>query len=168
MKKAKILRAGDAGGAAVTFPLNMPCRVLVVDDESFVRRINVETLMAAGYQVESATDGATAWDLLQTNSFDLMVTDNKMPKMSGLELLKNLQDAEMVLPVIMATGMQPRDELYHNTQLPIEAILLKPYSPDELLMKVRNVLLAKAGNPGRSTPSPTQWEPVLAADARPE
>jgi DNA-binding response OmpR family regulator len=129
-------------------------RILVVDDEHYIRLLNSEALMSHGYAVTTANDGASAWDELQLNHYDLLVTDNDMPRLTGLELVRRLHDAHLTLPVIMVTGTFPVEELASQPELQIEAMLLKPYTVGELLGTVRNVLLA--ANPDRATPAPPQ------------
>jgi|SRR5450756_1747245 len=111
-------------------------RILVVDDSPDIRRLNTEVLTSSGYQVDAAEDGAVAWVLLQQNQYDLLVTDDDMPKVSGSELLQMLHAAGSDLPVIMVTGITPQNQ----PELQIEVILLKPYTFDELLSAVKNVL----------------------------
>lgn len=121
---------------------NPPQRILVVDDDRDIRRLNTEVLRHSGYLVDAAEDGAVAWDALQLNNYDLLVTDNTMPKMSGLDLLKKIHAARLVLPTILVTGEPPTQELHLQPWLQIEAMLLKPYTFDEFLATVNNVLHA--------------------------
>jgi DNA-binding response OmpR family regulator len=133
-------------------------RILVVDDERMIRQLNTEVLSCSGYQVDAAEDGAVAWDALQLNNYDLLITDHDMPKVTGVELLKKLHAARMALPVIMATGTPPEEELDRHPWLQIQAVLLKPYTFDELLGTVKNVLHAATGGPGQLA-SPGQIQP---------
>jgi two-component system chemotaxis response regulator CheY len=119
-------------------------RILVVDDDGDIRRLNTEVLAGSGYKVDAA-DGASAWEILQLNSYDLLLTDHDMPKVAGVELLKKLHAARMTLPVILASGTIPMKELSRHPWLQIDATLLKPYTPDELLATVRKVLFATYG-----------------------
>jgi DNA-binding response OmpR family regulator len=114
-------------------------RILVVDDDADVRRLNTEVLTYAGYQVDAADSGATGWEVLQINNYDLMVTDNNMPKMTGLELIKKMRDNHLMLPVIMATGKPPALEPTKDHLLQ-PVVLLKPYTVADLLKTVKNVL----------------------------
>jgi two-component system alkaline phosphatase synthesis response regulator PhoP len=86
-----------------------PHRILVVEDEPMICHLNTKMLLDAGYQVETAEDGGVAWDTLQLKSFDLLITDNAMPKVTGLELIEKVRSAGMALPVIMATGVFPEE-----------------------------------------------------------
>jgi len=117
-------------------------RILVVDDDVDIRHINAEVLAHSGYHVDAAEDGAAAWDTLQRNRYDLLVTDNDMPKVSGVELLHKLHAAHIALPVILATGTLPMADFIQYPWLQPAALLIKPYSFHELLGTVRNVLRA--------------------------
>ena len=135
MKDKTISQPGESTGA----PLPR-CRILLVEDDSGLLRLNAEVLKRSGYDVDNAEDGAAAWDMLHLNSYDLLVTDNNMPKVSGIELLKKLQAAGVVLPVIMATGALPKEEFAQYPWLQPGTILLKPYTIAELLGMVKKVL----------------------------
>jgi DNA-binding response OmpR family regulator len=135
-------------------------RILVVDDEPMILQLNSEVLSDAGYDVDSAEDGAAAWDALQLNRYDLLITDHDMPNMSGLELVRKLHAARVTLPVIMASGTMPVEELKRHPWLPIEAKLQKPYTLTELLCAVSNVFSAFEKVPVQFVPMPTWLQPV--------
>lgn len=131
--------------------------VLVVDDDEFIRRINYEILLSAGYDVDMAEDGSAAWEALQLRDYDLLVTDNQMPKVSGLELVQKIRDARLELPIIMATGSLPGADLNrHHPHRPV-VTLLKPYTHIELLGTVEAVLTAALHNSMPPTLVPN-WE----------
>jgi DNA-binding response OmpR family regulator len=119
--------------------------ILMVDDDKSIRHFCVQALFASGYQVQAAEDGAAAWDVLQINSYNLLITDHGMPKVTGVELLQKLHDAHMALPVIMATGTLPEAEFIQYPWLAPNATLLKPYTTEELLEIVKEVLRATHG-----------------------
>src|ERR1700722_1074217 len=104
-------------------------RILVVEDDEDIRRLNAEVLTVSGYKVDAAADGTIAWDILQYNQYDLLVTDYHMPKMSGVELLKKVRAAHVALPVILVSGTMPVEKLKQDPWLQIDATLLKPYTP---------------------------------------
>jgi len=145
MKENKILQTGESGGTPLPCQTNPPQRILVAEDDAVMRRINVKMLTKSGYEVYAAEDGAVAWNALQSNGYDLLVTDNDMPKVSGVDLLKKLYAARMGLPVIMVSGTMPTVELNRQPWLQIKAALPKPYVVSELLATVRNVLFANGG-----------------------
>ncbi|MDD5141658.1 MAG: GNAT family N-acetyltransferase [Verrucomicrobiales bacterium] len=121
---------------------NPPRRILVIEDDRELRQSNARELVHSGYAVDTAEDGAAAWEALQANRYDLLVTDNNMPKLTGLELLKDLRSAGMGLPVIMATGVLPTQELAKNPWLEPVAMLAKPYTTGQLLDVVKDALHA--------------------------
>ena len=115
-------------------------RILVVDDQDYIRCFIAEFLIHSGYQVDTAENGATAWEMLQLKHYDLLVTDNDMPRVSGIELLKKLHAISMTLPVVMATGTSPEEELTQNPWLQPAAMLQKPFSGGELTRAVEKAL----------------------------
>ena len=125
------------GGAAPS-----PQRLLVVDDNEDIRRLNLLVLSGAGYEVNSAEDGVAAWEALQAGSYDLVITDNNMPNMTGLELLKKIRNSKLALPIIMASGTLPTETFAQNPLLQPTATLLKPHTLEALLDTVRSVLHA--------------------------
>jgi PAS domain S-box-containing protein len=123
-------------------------RILVVDDEKAVRNLHLEVLTGAGYEVMAVTDGALAWGAIQTQHFDLMITDNSMPKVTGVELMNKLNAANIRLPVIMATGALPEHEFKRYPWLNDIAVLVKPFSNSAILSMVEKVL-----NEGKDIPT---------------
>jgi DNA-binding response OmpR family regulator len=115
-------------------------RILVVEDEHDLRQLTAEVLIDAGYHVDVAENGATAWSALQFSKYDLLITDQFMPKLSGVELLRKIYTANMTLPIIMATGFLPTWEFALHPCLQPVKMLLKPYSFQKLLGLVKNVL----------------------------
>jgi DNA-binding NtrC family response regulator len=140
MTDDKVLQTGESPAAEARFRTNQANRILVVDDDMVIRNLNAQVLSLFGYQTETAEDGAAAWETLQANRYDLLITDNKMAKVSGVELLKKLRSARMALPVIMATGTLPREEFSGYPWLQPVATLLKPFTFAELLGAVREIL----------------------------
>ena len=131
--------------AALTCVSPAPRRILVVDDDETVRQINTLVLLSAGYEVDSAPDGAVAWDTLNASSYDLLITDNHMPNLTGVELLRKVRDNNIALPVIMASGTIPTETFAQNPWLRPTATLSKPHTLEALLNTVRNVLRALQG-----------------------
>ena len=125
-------------------PTNPSQRILVVEDDMAIRQLNAKVLECSGYQVAAAEDGAAGWEALHANDFDLLITDHDMPRLTGLELLKRVRSARMNLPVILATGTLPEEELERHPWLQLAATLLKPFSPHQLLETVQQVLRVDA------------------------
>ena len=115
-------------------------RILLVDDDRVARRLNSTMLVCSGFRVDEVENGAQGWDLLQNGPYDLLITDNSMPLMTGVEMIKLLRDRNMRLPIIMATGAIPTEELSRHPRLRISAIMVKPFTLLELLQTVKEVL----------------------------
>jgi len=120
-------------------------RILIVDDEVAIRRLNAEILTGSGYQVDTAEDVASAWERIQFIKYHLIITDHAMPKATGVELLKKMHAARMDMPVIMSAAIVPYEDFARSPWLQPTAILLKPYVTTELLKTVKNVLRATTG-----------------------
>jgi len=111
-------------------------RLLVVDDEQTQREMLGKILGRAGFAVETASDGNQALALLRQQTFDLLLTDQRMPGMDGLELLAQVQRLDTRLPVVLMTA-------YGSVSTAVEAMkrgaadyLTKPFERDELLLVV--------------------------------
>ena len=113
--------------------------VLVVDDDAAICELCSEMLTGYGFSVDTAEDGAAAWQALKLKNYDLLITDNVMPKISGIELLKKIYDAQLNLPAILATG-KLADEFAGEPWFQPVVVLRKPYSFEELFEAVNKVL----------------------------
>jgi DNA-binding response OmpR family regulator len=132
--------AGEPGSAPLQCQRVPPRRILVVDDETVIRLMITAVLVRSGYEVDGAQDGAAAWAALQSKGYDLLITDNSMPKITGIGLVKMLRRQSSTLPVVMATGATPTEDLKRYPWLGINAILLKPYATADLLKTVKRTL----------------------------
>jgi len=163
MKEKKISQTGAPTCAALQCPTNPPRRILVVEDDADLRRLNTEVLAESGFQVDGAVDGVAAWQALNTSSYDLLITDNHMPIVTGLELIKKLRAEDMTLPVILVSGSLPPEDLELHPWLQIQAILLKPYTLAELFKTVKEVLVA-TGDVREQNTLPLNWQRLPPAD----
>lgn len=117
-------------------------RVLILEDDDNLREMYSCILASRGYKVDSAGDGEAGWQLVSQSdgaspdNYDLLVTDNNMPRLSGVNLVKRLRSAGIPLPVIMVTSAVPPEAhlLY------LAAIISKPFGMDELLSTIERVL----------------------------
>jgi len=153
----------EPASVALRCSASPPNRILVVEDDSDIRNLNTEVLIFHGYQVDAAEDGAVAWNTLQSGSYDLLVTDDEMPNVSGIELLKKLHAVRKGLPVIMAASKLPREEFNLHPWIRPTALLLKPYTTEEFLGTVQEVLRAVVVAREQIAP-PSDWENLPAAD----
>jgi CheY-like chemotaxis protein len=110
-------------------------RILLVDDESSVLAAMGFLLQSAGYRVQSAASGVEALALLENNPFDLLITDNHMPGMSGVDLAMTSRARWPRLPIFMFTAYPPAAPLYC-----LDLVLVKPHGVSRLLPSVAQVL----------------------------
>lgn len=140
MNPEEIIRAQESAAAYESFRKSPHRHVLVVEDDDFLRQMNTDMLLRSGYDAKDAVDGDAAWQALNDRDYDLLITNNTMPKVSGLELLKKLHAARIGMPVIMATGSLPEEEFSRQPWLRPAATLRKPYTPQQMLAAVEKVL----------------------------
>ena len=171
MKKSPIFQTGAVAQAWSTAPIqrqpNLGPRILVVGDDLLILRLNSEVLSYVGYQVDAVNDAAAAWEALLVNDYDLMITDNDMPRVTGVNLLMKVHSTRMAMPVVMATGTLPAEKFAQFPGLKPTAVVIKPYTLDELLATVEDVLHATAAARAKISPPPS-WQGKLATgDLRP-
>lgn len=166
MKKHNLSPVGAPDIARHQPNANLRQRILVVEDDPLIRRINSEVLIYSGFHVDAAEDGGAAWDALQLNNYDLLITDHDMPKVTGVDLLKKVHATHLALPAIMATSTLPTLEFALAPWLYPAAILLKPYTFDELLGTVKQVLHATVSARAESAPPPNWASPPSAVGLR--
>ena len=119
---------------------NFTHRILAVDEDSDLRLLYADALAGGGYQVDFAEDGAAAWENLQANHYDLLITEHAISKLTGVELVRKLRAARMALPVVLTSGRLPAPELDQNPALQLTAVLWKPFTIDTLLATVQDAL----------------------------
>src|SRR5579859_4154808 len=140
-------QAGERASAPLKAHTNPQHRILVVEDDISLRRLNTQMLSRSGYEVDGAADGAIAWQALSTDKYDLLITEHDIPKLTGVELVRKLRAARMALPVVMATGTLLMEEFTRCPWLQPAAMLPKHYTPVEMLRTVKKVLHEADINP---------------------
>jgi len=140
MENEDSLSGRELERASTVAQKNPPRHILVVDDDSDRRQLSVDVLVRSGFEVDAAVDGADAWEALRVKHYDLVITDNKMPRMTGIELIEKLRLTRLALPVIMATRQLPTFEFERQPWLLPDGILQTPFSNQDLLEAVRKVL----------------------------
>ena len=122
--------------------LALDSKILIVDDMSTMRRIVKNLLKQLGYSnFTEADDGATALPLLQSDSFDFVVSDWNMPQMTGLELLKNIRADEKLknIPVLMVTAEAEKEKIVDAVKAGVNNYIVKPFTADTLKEKLEKI-----------------------------
>lgn len=119
-------------------------KILIVDDAGPVVVLCVNVLQALGYAVKGANRGETAVELLRKEPFDLMVLDYKMPGMTGFEVFQQTRTLHPGMAVVLVTGHGTPEIINEATRMGFSAILLKPFTSDELRGTVEKVLADRA------------------------
>ena len=123
----------------------MPFHILVVDDDADVRDMLVRFLKRRGYAVDSARDGEEALASVRAHDPDLMLLDIYLPKMSGLEVLYEIQDDDLNTRTIALSGI-PDDQMVRSTkELGAVAFLAKPFDFPALTAQIDANLVATLG-----------------------
>ena len=162
MQNGKPLNPGSRAGTSPPWQTDAPWRILMVDDDSHLSRLNAEMLRWHGYEVSTVNDGEAGWEKLQTNRYHLLITQNDLPGLSGIGLVKKLRSACMPLPVIVVTEALPNWKSPEYSWLLKATKLFKPYGFDELLCLVKRVLHDTASARAAIAPRPRwQGQPLL-------
>ena len=121
-------------------------KLLIAEDERDIRDLILFTLQFAGYEVEAARDGNEAVEKAQKEAFDLILMDVRMPRMTGYQACNKLKEIESTknIPVIFLSAKGQEAEVKQGLEVGAEDYILKPFAPDHLTRKIKEVL-AKYG-----------------------
>jgi two-component system response regulator ResD len=128
-------------------------RILVVDDEPTVREVVQHYLEREGYRVQAATDGPAALAAFSADVPDLIVLDLMLPGVDGLEVCRQVR-AKDATPIIMLTAKGHESDRIVGLELGADDYVVKPFSPRELVARVRSVLRRTLAGDGRGPPPP--------------
>jgi len=117
-------------------------KVLIIEDAKHVVMMLESRLRANGYEVISAYDGQQGLERAQKEKPDLIIMDIMLPKLTGDEVCKKLkQDKELAtIPIIVLTALARRQDIKLAEQLGVDAYITKPFMPDVLLSKIRELI----------------------------
>jgi DNA-binding response OmpR family regulator len=115
----------------------MAPRILLVEDDAALRSLAARALRAEGYQVIEAPDGLQAWKLVKESPFDLLVTDTRMPHLSGTQLAALVRELRPAMRILRISGSSGSGSEGMPSGM---ATLFKPFTPDGLVAAVRSLL----------------------------
>ncbi|MFC1671891.1 PAS domain S-box protein [Planctomycetota bacterium] len=119
-----------------------PCpslRILVVDDDDQVRELLMECLVMEGHSVESTSDGTKGLSAFKAGEFDMVITDQAMPSLSGEKLALAIKEQAPETPIILLTGFGDMYESSREKPEAIDLVVTKPINPDQLLEMIAGV-----------------------------
>lgn len=124
----------------MAFDPNM--RVLVVDDFSTMRRIIKNILRQLGFtNIVEADDGTTAWDVLNKDKIEFIISDWNMPQMTGIDLLRKVRASEEFadLPFLMVTAEAQQENIIEAAQAKVSNYIVKPFTAEVLKQKIDKI-----------------------------
>lgn len=117
----------------------MSLRILVAEDEEITLKNIIDALDDEGFEVRGTADGAKALAMLEQDSFDVLIADIKMPRMSGIELLDKARDLDHTLEVIIITGFGSIGSAVEAMKKGAIDYITKPFDLDELVLRIRKI-----------------------------
>ena len=123
-------------------PYNPNMRVLIVDDFSTMRRIVRNILRQIGFtNVVEADDGTTAWEVLNREKIELIVSDWNMPQMTGIDLLRKVRASEQFadIPFLMVTAEAQQENIIEAVQAKVSNYIVKPFTADTMKQKIDKI-----------------------------
>jgi DNA-binding NtrC family response regulator len=114
--------------------------ILIVDDEERMRHLLSIMLSRRGYQVNQAGDGVEALEMIHATPFDMIITDIKMPRMGGVELLKRIMEMEIPAPVVFITAFATVESAVEAMRQGAVDYIIKPFEEDRILLTVERTL----------------------------
>lgn len=120
-------------------------RILLAEDDEILRMLIIDTLEEEEYHVEEAEDGLAALKLLEESQYDLMIIDYMMPAYSGIEVIEKVRKGGInnAVPILMLSAKSQLSEQEKAIGAGANCFIAKPFSPLELLDKVRDILHEK-------------------------
>ncbi|PKK99982.1 MAG: DNA-binding response regulator [Tenericutes bacterium HGW-Tenericutes-1] len=115
-------------------------KLLIVEDQNELRSLLKKRLNEAGYIIDDAADGETALDFLSYSAYDVIILDIMIPKINGLEILKQLRSKKNATPVLLLTAKDTIQDRVKGLDMGADDYLVKPFAFEELLARIRTLL----------------------------
>ncbi len=120
--------------------MNVIPQILIVDDEKKMRHLLSIMLERKGYAVSQAGDGQEAWDMISQKAFDMVISDIKMPRMDGLQLMGKIKEQQMPCPVVFITAFATVDSAVDAMRSGAADYITKPFEEARILLTVERTL----------------------------
>ena len=115
-------------------------RILYVEDNEEARITTLELLETVFLDIDTAVDGLEAFDMFNTNKYDLVLTDINMPRLNGIELITKIREVNISIPILILSGHSDTDYFLESIKLGVDGYLLKPLEIDQFLAVSLKVL----------------------------
>lgn len=136
-------------------------KILVVDDESSIVTLLQFNIEKAGFDVVTAEDGRTGYELALSEKPDLIVLDLMLPEMDGIEVCKQLRQDKVETPILMLTAKDDELDKIIGLELGADDYLTKPFSPREVVARIKAILRRSAGKTADVEPEESPKEKAL-------
>lgn len=121
-------------------------RILVVEDERDLNRVISKRLESEGYSVDRCFDGEEALDFIDVGEFDAIIMDIMMPRINGIEVLKQMRSRNNTTPVLLLTARDGIGDRVNGLDAGADDYLIKPFAFEELLARIRVMTRKASGN----------------------
>ena len=125
----------------------MLMRILVVENERDLNRVISKRLESEGYSVDRCFDGEEALDFIDVGEFDAIIMDIMMPRINGIEVLKQMRSRNNTTPVLLLTARDGIGDRVNGLDAGADDYLVKPFAFEELLARIRVMTRKVSGNP---------------------
>ena len=109
-------------------------KLLIIDDEEYILNLSRDILTKNRYSVRTALNGNEGLKLFEKETFDLILTDIKMPKIDGLDVIRHVRTINKEIPIIVITGHGTLDVAINSLRLGAQGFILKPFIKKELIL----------------------------------
>ena len=120
-------------------------QLLIVDDEKLIRNVIKEYASLEGFEIDEAYDGLNAIDMVKNNDYDLIIMDIMMPKCDGYKAVEEIKKMKNIPFIMLSARNEEYDKLY-GFNLGIDDYMTKPFSPKELMARIKAVTKRLSGN----------------------
>lgn len=121
-------------------------KVLIVEGEKRLNNVINRYLKSEGYGVDSAFDGEEALDYLEVGSYDAIITDMRISKINGYQLVKNMRDNNINTPVLMLSSRDSIEDKVRGLNIGADDVIVKPFEFEELIARIRAIVRRQYGN----------------------
>lgn len=121
-------------------------KILIVEGEKRLNNVINKYLKNEGYGVDSAFDGEEALDYLEVGSYDAIITDMRISKINGYQLVKNMRDNNINTPVLMLSARDSLEYKVRSLNIGADDVIIKPFEFEELIARIRAIVRRQYGN----------------------